>query len=132
MKRILGARARMAVSVLVTLVVIGALGAAGSAVMTGTSGGGAVGAAATRTALINSDSVFGSPSQEEAIATSLGLTVTLVDDATWASMTQAQFASYDVLIVGDPSCGFVPSGVATSAPTWGPVVMGHAGGRTVA
>jgi hypothetical protein len=38
---------------------------------------------AARKALINGDTVVGSPSQEEQIATDLGLAVTVVDDSTW-------------------------------------------------
>ena len=83
------------------------------------------------TALIYGPSVSGSPSQEEQTATAQGFTVTVVSDATWQSMTQAQFAAYDLLIIGDPSCGGTPNAVANSS-VWAPVVMGTAGGRTLA
>ncbi len=124
-------RVRAAASVVVLLLVLGGLALAGGAVATPGSGG-TVSAAVGGTALVNGDSVSGPSSQEEQIATALGLTVTVVDDATWASMTSAQFGAYDLLIVGDPTCGVVPHGVATSVGAWGPVVMGHAGGRTMA
>lgn len=132
MEQSLRARARMGLGLLTTvLVVIGLAVAGGAVAMSGSSGGG-VGAAAGRTALINGATVTGSPSQEEQIATALGLTVTVVDDTTWAGMTSAQFGAYDVLIVGDPTCSVVPPGVASSVGAWGPAVLGHAGGRTAA
>lgn len=124
--------ARLYGSLLGVFVLLEGLALAGGALTTGGSGGSSALAAATRTALINGNSVSGSPSQEEQIAAALGLTVTVVPDATWATMKTAEFAAYDVLIVGDPTCGFVPAGVAATAGLWGPVVMGHAGGRTVA
>ncbi|MEP6625339.1 MAG: hypothetical protein ABJC79_12910 [Acidimicrobiia bacterium] len=103
---------------------------AGGAVNGGSAPGDVRAAAVSRTALINGASVTGAPSQEEQIATALGLTVTVVDDTTWAGMTSAQFGAYDVLIAGDPGCGTVPPGVAASTAAWGPVVLGHGGGRT--
>src|SRR5206468_5842046 len=51
---------------------------------------------------------------------------------TWGSMTASQFGQYDVLIAGDPDCGALPNGLVASAPRWGQVVLGHAGGRTLA
>ncbi len=87
-------------------------------------------AAAGRTALINGDTVTGSPSQEEQIAAAQGFTVTVVDDATWGGMTAAQFGAYDLLIAGDPTCGSLPPGLISSASVYGPVVLGVAGGRT--
>jgi len=88
--------------------------------------------AAPRTALINGDTVYGAPSQEEDIAAAAGFTVTVVDDATWAAMTAAQFGAYDLLIAGDPYCGALPPGLVSSASVYGPVVLGLDGGRTEA
>ncbi len=88
--------------------------------------------AAARKALINGATVVGAPSQEEQIASALGFDVTVVDDATWGSMTAADFGQYDLLIAGDPSCGSLPAGLISSAPVFGPVVLGMAGGRTSA
>ncbi len=89
--------------------------------------------ASTRTALVDASTVSGGSSSKEATdATAAGFAVTVVSDATWATMTAAQFASYGLLIVGDPGCGLLPPGVTSSASVWGPVVMGHAGGRTQA
>jgi Prealbumin-like fold domain len=94
-------------------------------------GGGVANAAAPK-ALINESTVSGSPSQEEAIAAAQGFAVTVVSDATWGAMTAADFGQYDLLIAGDPTCGFLPPGLISSASVYGPVVMGLAGGRTSA
>jgi hypothetical protein len=88
--------------------------------------------AVTGEALINGDTVVGSPSQEEQIATALGLTVTVVPDATWATYTAADFGQYELLIAGDPSCGTLPPGLVSTASVFGPVVLGLSGGRTLA
>ena len=89
-------------------------------------------AASSHKALIHGDTVTGSPSLEETAAIAAGFAVTVVDDATWAAMTAAQFGAYDLLIAGDPTCSGLPEGLVTSAPVWGPVVLGTAGGRTQA
>jgi uncharacterized repeat protein (TIGR02543 family) len=88
--------------------------------------------AAAPKALINASTVVGSPSQEEQIATALGFAVTVVNDATWGTLTAADFGQYDLLIAGDPACGGLPPGLVASAPVYGPVVLGLAGGRTLA
>jgi hypothetical protein len=95
-------------------------------------GGAPAAQAAARKALINASTVFGSPSQEEQIATALGFVVTVVDDATWSTLTAADFGQYDLLIAGDPFCGSLPTGLVSSASTYGSVVLGLAGGRTQA
>ena len=41
---------------------------------------------------------------EKTVAEAAGHTVTVADEATWAAMTTAQFASYDAIVLGDPSC----------------------------
>ncbi|MGH3427129.1 MAG: hypothetical protein ACRDQZ_06130, partial [Mycobacteriales bacterium] len=94
--------------------------------------GPAVASAAGKTALIDAQTVSGSPSMEQNDLTSMGYTVTVVDDSVWASMTAAQFGAYDLLVIGDPACGPLPAGVVSSAPIYGSVVLGHAGGRTLA
>jgi uncharacterized repeat protein (TIGR02543 family) len=95
-------------------------------------GGATAARAAAPKALINASTVSGSPSQEEQIATALGFGVTVVDDATWGTLTSADFGQYDLLIVGDPTCGSLPPGLVSSASTYGSVVLGLAGGRTQA
>ncbi len=83
-------------------------------------------------ALINASTTSGPGGIEQQVAESLGYEVTSVDDATWGSMTAADFGQYDLLIVADTGGGgFVP-GLVSSAPVWGSVVMGQAGGRTLA
>ena len=114
------------------LSVIGAMMFASAMVATtATSSSGVANAAAPR-ALINASTVSGAPSQEEDIATDLGYDVTVVSDAVWASMTAADFGQYDLLIAGDPFCGSLPPGLISSAPVYGSVVLGAAGGRTLA
>jgi len=88
--------------------------------------------AAAPKALIDGDTVSGSPSQEEAIATSLGYAVTVVSDATWGAMTASEFGQYDLLTAGDPTCATLPPGLGSSAAVYGSVVLGLAGGRTSA
>src|SRR5439155_15025953 len=57
--------------------------------------------------------------------------VTVVSGATWDAMTQAQFAAYQVLIIGDPTCSGLAFSATSNAATWAPVVMGTAGGNTL-
>jgi hypothetical protein len=95
-------------------------------------GGAQAAQAAAPKALINASTVSGSPSQEEQIATALGFVATVVDDATWGTLTAADFGQYDLLIAGDPTCGSLPPGLVSSASTYGSVVLGLAGGRTQA
>jgi len=95
-------------------------------------GGAHAAQAAAPKALINASTVGGSPSQEEQIATARGFVVTVVDDATWGTLTAADFGQYDLLIAGDPFCGSLPPGLVSSASTYGSVVLGLAGGRTLA
>jgi hypothetical protein len=58
-----------------------------------------------------------------------GLGVDIVTDAQWVAMTTAQFADYNALILGDPTCqSGVFGGVATAASNssvWGPAVDGN-------
>jgi hypothetical protein len=94
--------------------------------------GTAAATAATPMALINGDTVSGGGNSLEAQqAAALGFTVNVVDGNTWDSMTQSQFAQYQVLVVGDPTCGGLAGSVTANASTWAPVVMGTAGGNTL-
>ena len=88
-------------------------------------------ASALPKALIDESTVTGGASSQEAVtATAQGYAVTVVSDAAWGAMTQAEFGEYELLIAGDPTCGTLPPGLIASAPVYGPVVMGKAGGRT--
>ena len=58
--------------------------------------------------------------------TSIGEIPVVVTGATWSSMTQTQFATYDAIVLGDPSCGSIPSAVAAAnAAVWAPAVTGN-------
>lgn len=82
-------------------------------------------------ALVLSSSVSGGASSAEAVAaTAAGFTVTLVSDATWNSMTAAQFADYQLVIVGDPTCGNLPAAVGANKVNLSDAVMARAGGNT--
>lgn len=55
-----------------------------------------------------------------------GETPVLVDDATWASMTAAQFDAYDAVVLGDPACvGSAPAVAEANAAVWASVVDGN-------
>lgn len=63
-----------------------------------------------------------------------GYNVTVVDDATWSSMTATQFAQYQVIIIGDPTCGSTvgPGNTAlNNASVWEPVVMSSGGNKVL-
>jgi hypothetical protein len=80
--------------------------------------------------LILSDTVTGGSASIEADeAAQQGMSVDIVDGATWSAMTAAQFASYRAIILGDPTCaGPGTSTVAAAegdAKTWGPAVTGN-------
>jgi hypothetical protein len=80
-------------------------------------------------ALILGTSVTGGAASREAVrATALGFTVTVVDDSTWASMTAGQFADYQLVIVGDPTCGLLPQVVSQNAVALADAVMARGGG----
>jgi hypothetical protein len=92
------------------------------------------------TALINEDSVTFDDgikkgetpiSLEQFAAENAGYSVTVVPGATWEAMSAAEFAKYQVLIVGDPDCSFTPESVNKNASTWAPVVVGSGGNRTL-
>jgi hypothetical protein len=88
-------------------------------------------------ALINGDSVTtvdgitdssSNPiSLEQFAAQKAGYTVTVVTGAQWDAMTAADFAKYQLLIVGDPDCSTTPTSATSNASTWAPVVMGTSG-----
>ena len=83
-------------------------------------------------ALVAGGTVLGSPSQEEQAAIAQGFVVTVASAGTWAEMSQTEFGAYDLLIIGDAACSSAPQTAAANAATWAPVVMGTAGGRTIA
>lgn len=60
-------------------------------------------AANDHTVLILASSVVGSPSLEQ-MAIPPGFDVELATDASWAAKSEADFASYRAIIIGDPAC----------------------------
>lgn len=79
-------------------------------------------------ALILQDTAGG---REEVRAAALGFTVTTADAATWAAMTAAQFADYQLIIIGDPDGG-IPSSALANTQNLTDAVMGRAGGNSAA
>jgi hypothetical protein len=97
-----------------------------------TIGGSSAMAETGKKALILGSSVSGGSSSLEATrASNLGFTVTVVSDATWSSMTAAQFADYQLIVVGDPDGG-VPEVVSQKATALSNAVMDRAGSNTKA
>lgn len=74
-------------------------------------------------------------SEEEYFAEQAGFNPTVVSGATWDSMTADQFATYQLLIVGDPNCGTTPTSATSNAIAWGAAVtggrFGYVGNRVV-
>lgn len=73
-------------------------------------------------------------SLEEQQAKLDGFDVTIASDAQWDAMTAAQFAAYQVLIIGDPTCGDTTSpgtAAATNAAVWQGVVMASGGNKAI-
>jgi hypothetical protein len=91
-------------------------------------------AASTKKALVLDSSVSGGSSSLEAQrAAALGFNpIDVVDDATWGSMTAAQFAAYQLIIVGDPTCSSLSEVVSQNATNLANAVMGRAGGNPAA
>lgn len=75
-------------------------------------------------------------SLEQEAAENAGFTVTVVSDSTWDSMTAAQFRSYQLLILGDPTCSGDPSSpdyqaAQNNMSVWEPVVMSSGGNKVL-
>ena len=60
-------------------------------------------------------------------AEDLGFTVDIVDDATWAAMTTDDFAAYEAIILGDPSCSneSAVQAAVDNAAVWAAAVDGN-------
>ncbi|HXR29136.1 MAG TPA: hypothetical protein VN772_06105 [Solirubrobacteraceae bacterium] len=90
-----------------------------------------------KTALLNGESITTEDgftneksepiSLEQAAAEKAGYTVTVVSGAEWDAMSAAQFAQYQVLIVGDPHCSVTAESAVSDASTWASAVMGTSG-----
>lgn len=89
-----------------------------------------VSAAANEVLILGSTVSGGATSLEGQRITVDGYTPVVVDDATWKSMTTAQFASYRAIVIGDPNCGaygdqsHIAAAVSNTA-TWGAAVNGN-------
>lgn len=86
--------------------------------------------ASSGTVLILSTSVNGGTSSPEAVeAGHDGYTVTVDNPSAWDSLTQANFASYSAIIIGDPSTSScattVPSDALSQASLWGKAINGN-------
>ena len=86
--------------------------------------------ASSGTVLILSTSVNGGSSSPEAQAATVdGYTVTVDNPSSWDGLTQANFASYSAIVLGDPSTSScatsVPSDALSTAGTWGPAINGN-------
>jgi hypothetical protein len=66
------------------------------------------------------------PCGEVASLDAQGWNVTVATEAEWDAMTQAQFASYQLLVLGDTACGGVGNiaGAVSNESTWAPAVNG--------
>ena len=79
-------------------------------------------------ALMLTTSTSGGPTSREAVrATNLGFTVVQATDAQWGAMTAAQFSDYQLLIIGDPTCGQLRPVVSQNAQAMTDAVMARAG-----
>lgn len=86
------------------------------------------GRAATADVLVLSSTVSGGTASQEAVqAVAAGLSVDVVDDATWSSLSTSDFAQYKAIVLGDPNCstGDFPASAAGNASTWGDAVTGN-------
>lgn len=120
---------RARIATVVAAVVFAGSGVVGvSGATAGASSAHVLGVVAPKTALIFGPSVAGGNSSYEAqYLTSQGWAVTVASASQWDAMTAAQFASYQLLVLGDPEC--YPSSVISDAvsneSTWAPTVNGN-------
>ena len=80
--------------------------------------------------ILDSTVTGGSFSLEAQRAAALGFgPIDLVDNSTWATMTAAQFADYQLIIIGDPTCSSLPQAVSQNATALADAVMARSGGN---
>jgi len=77
--------------------------------------------------ILDSTVTGGTSSVEAQEAAADGFGVDVVDATTWSSMTADQFAAYQAIILGDPTCGDESAVAAAeaNASVWGPVINGN-------
>jgi hypothetical protein len=93
----------------------------------------AAGAANDHTVLILASSVnnpdlydYLGTAPEITAAIALGMDVEMASDADWAAKSQADFATYRAIILGDATCGYGNDDAAeANTATWGPAVTGN-------
>jgi uncharacterized repeat protein (TIGR01451 family)/uncharacterized repeat protein (TIGR02543 family) len=88
----------------------------------------AAGAPNSKTVLILDTSVVNGASSVEAVqAAALGFTVEMASASQWAAKSQADFATYRALILGDHTCSDLDSIQAAidNRTTWAPIVAGN-------
>ena len=65
---------------------------------------------------------------EQTLAQSAGLQVTVADSATWAHMSTADFAAFSAIVFGDRTCqtdaNFTLRGAIANLSTWAPAIAG--------
>jgi hypothetical protein len=83
------------------------------------------GATNGRVLILDSMVSGGASSPEAQAAAAAGKGVDVVNDATWGAMTTAQFAAYDALILGDPTCSSISPTAEANALVWGAAVNGN-------
>ena len=85
-------------------------------------------AAAADVLILDTTVAGGIMSLEAQQAVSLGLTVDVVNAATWGSLSTAQFASYKAIVFGDPNCATNTSPLAAAEANravWSAAVTGN-------
>ena len=89
---------------------------------------GAAGANNGKVLILDSTVSGGAASREANAATAAGEGVDVVNGVQWAAMTTAQFAAYDAIVLGDPTCATDVSPIApaiANASTWEAAVDGN-------
>ncbi len=84
--------------------------------------------AAAQVAILDTTVYGGTSSPEAQAASAAGYAVHLIPPATWQTMTTADFAAYDALVLGDPDCQVGTTAVAAATATadvWAPAVDGN-------
>jgi hypothetical protein len=84
---------------------------------------------------VTPDASLGGVSLEQSRAQAHGFTVTVITGTTWSTMTAADFAKYQLIILGDPTCNASVGG-ATHAPavaneSWESAVLASGGNVAV-
>ncbi len=84
-------------------------------------------AQATSVLMLDQTVCTGCAINENTVATGLGYTITTVNAAQWASMSTAQFAAYDAIIIGDDGCNSssILDPLQANRATWSAAATGN-------